>query len=267
MKQDFTDGAKKCWCKAMKYKEIGRTDTNFHPSERPGIAQHRNIAHGHSYLLAVNSRFDYEPEAMDTSLVMVVAMDTLLIGMIDSNINITGSAWIDVGPFNTTTFDKYKLYWTYDIDSTCTLIKESTVQVKDSVLAVWNTFGLHAGEYTLRLTIWDSDGDSLTALRDITLQIVGINEQKDLPVENSFQVYENPCKDELTFCFTLPHSDYVTLKLYDIQGREVAILMKDKLNPGTHSIVFDTKRLTNGVYFCKLNSDEFSQTKKLLLLR
>ncbi|GAI31177.1 unnamed protein product, partial [marine sediment metagenome] len=87
--------------------------------------QSTNLAHGHSYFLAVNSFFEYEPEAMDTAFVMVAAIDSPVTGMVDTTIDIYGSAWVDVGPFNSITHDRYKLYWAYDGGTIWTLIHES----------------------------------------------------------------------------------------------------------------------------------------------
>ena len=135
--------------------------------------QSTNLAHGHSYLLAVNCNFEYEPEAMDTALVMFTAIDSLSDDTVGVSIDIIGSAWIDAGTYNTTTFDRYKLYCSHADDTLWTLIDESTSQIYNDSIALWNTSGLSDGNYDLRLTIWNSVGDSLTAFRAITLLPAG----------------------------------------------------------------------------------------------
>ncbi|MCD4790666.1 MAG: hypothetical protein K8R37_11760, partial [Bacteroidales bacterium] len=132
--------------------------------------QSTNIAHDNSYLLAVNSSFDYEPEAMDSALAMFTAIDSLSDNTVGTTVDILGSAWIDAGPQSTITFDRYKIYWTPAGDSVWTLIEESTDMVHHDTLAVWNTSGFNIGDYDLQLTITDSFGDSLTAYKTITLQ-------------------------------------------------------------------------------------------------
>ncbi len=131
--------------------------------------QSTNLAHGHSYLLAVNSYFDYIPEALDTSLVMVAAIDSPFIGLVDHAIAIFGSAWIDAGPSSAIGFDRYGVYWTPESGSTWTLIEESTTEFYNDTLAVWNTAGMNQGDYDLRLTLWDDAGDSLTAFGKMSL--------------------------------------------------------------------------------------------------
>jgi hypothetical protein len=55
--------------------------------------------------------------------------------------------------------------------------------------------------------------------------------------------------------------------VYDIQGREVQTLVNERLKPGTYEATFDGSQLTSGVYFYKLITDGFSETKKMLLIK
>lgn len=59
----------------------------------------------------------------------------------------------------------------------------------------------------------------------------------------------------------------VTLKVYDLPGREVATLINEYLQPGTYEVSFDGSRLNSGVYFYRLSTDGFSETKKLVLIK
>ena len=131
--------------------------------------QSTNLAHGNSYFLAVNSFFAYEPEAMDTALVMFAAIDSPTTGMIGKIIDVFGSAWIDQGPHNPIAFDRYSMYWSPSEDTTWTLIAESVNEAHHDILATWNTSGMGEGEYDLRLTLWDSAADSLTAYKNVTM--------------------------------------------------------------------------------------------------
>ena len=100
---------------------------------------------------------------------MFAAIDSPAIGMIDTTIEIYGSAWIDAGPFSPVTFDRYTLYWAFEGNFTWTLIEESTDTVHHAIIAEWNTDGMAEGDYDLRLTIWNSAGDSLTAFKSVGL--------------------------------------------------------------------------------------------------
>ena len=59
----------------------------------------------------------------------------------------------------------------------------------------------------------------------------------------------------------------VTLKVYDILGREVATLVNKQLTPGKYSVKFDGSNLSSGIYFYRLDAGSFVKTKKLILLK
>jgi hypothetical protein len=57
------------------------------------------------------------------------------------------------------------------------------------------------------------------------------------------------------------------LSVYDLRGREIQTLVNEKLNPGTYEVTFDGSNYASGVYFYRLRSGEFVETKKLVLLK
>jgi len=59
----------------------------------------------------------------------------------------------------------------------------------------------------------------------------------------------------------------VRLVIYDILGREVAVLVNNELKPGTYEVEWDGTNFVSGVYFCKLVSNEFVDTKKMILIK
>jgi len=81
------------------------------------------------------------------------------------------------------------------------------------------------------------------------------------------QNYPNPSNSSTTICFSLPRREHVTLKVFDVLGREIATLINGELNPGEHSVVYDTKNLPSGVYFYHLTTPTFSQTKSMEVLK
>jgi hypothetical protein len=60
---------------------------------------------------------------------------------------------------------------------------------------------------------------------------------------------------------------YVRLIVYDILGREVATLVNEKQKPGNYEVEFDGSKLTSGVYFYRLQTRNYTSTKKMILLR
>ena len=60
---------------------------------------------------------------------------------------------------------------------------------------------------------------------------------------------------------------HVTLKVYDILGREVATLVNEKKKPGNYEVTWDASNQPSGVYFYQLKTNDFVETKKMILMR
>ncbi len=234
--------------------------------------QSTNIAHDHSSILAVNSYFEYEPEAVDTALVIVVAIDGPPSGQADDSIDITGSAWMDTGEYNPTEFDRYRVSWAEDGGSDWTLIAESTTQAQNEVIGSWNTSGMTEGEYDLRLTLYSTADDSLTASADITLYPLGIEESHGQN-HSCYLSYPNPFTAGAAFTYRLTANETVVLRVFDVCGRLVDTLMNEAQTAGEHSVTWDSSgnsghSMSAGIYFCDFQvGDEYAQTGKVLLFR
>lgn len=81
------------------------------------------------------------------------------------------------------------------------------------------------------------------------------------------QNYPNPFNAETTIVFFIPYSEVITLKVYDLLGKELITLVDGKLNPGKHSVKLNVSNLASGIYFYRLTADPFSLTKSMLLLK
>ncbi|MEK6569987.1 MAG: T9SS type A sorting domain-containing protein, partial [Bacteroidota bacterium] len=81
------------------------------------------------------------------------------------------------------------------------------------------------------------------------------------------QNYPNPFNPATAIRFEISGSRFVSLKVYDVLGREVAALGNEQKPAGRHSVDWNATGLTGGVYFYRLNAGEFVETKKLVLLR
>ena len=82
-----------------------------------------------------------------------------------------------------------------------------------------------------------------------------------------FQNYPNPFNPATSIEYRVGSSEYVTLKVYDLLGREVAILVNEEKHPGNYEVEFDGSNLSSGVYFYQLKAGEFVETKKMIYLK
>lgn len=81
------------------------------------------------------------------------------------------------------------------------------------------------------------------------------------------QNYPNPFNPMTKVKFEIPNSGFVKLKVYDVQGREVAVLVNEQLNQGTYEVDWNALNYPGGVYFYKLTSDGFSDAKRMVLVK
>jgi len=81
------------------------------------------------------------------------------------------------------------------------------------------------------------------------------------------QNYPNPFNPVTSIKFSIPASEQVSLKIYDLTGKEVASLVNSRLNSGVYEYKFDASKLSSGVYFYKLSAGNFSDIKKMMLVK
>lgn len=95
-----------------------------------------------------------------------------------------------------------------------------------------------------------------------------VNENiKEIPIANVLnQNYPNPFNPTTIISFLIQKSQYVELKVFDILGNEVAVLLNEYRDAGEHKVKFDGRNLSSGIYFYQLKAGDFIQTKKLIIL-
>lgn len=81
------------------------------------------------------------------------------------------------------------------------------------------------------------------------------------------QSYPNPFNPITTIEFRLPARELVSLRVYDLLGREVALLLHEEVLPGSYTVRWDASHLPTGVYYYRLTAGSFTETKKAILLK
>jgi hypothetical protein len=106
---------------------------------------------------------------------------------------------------------------------------------------------------------WRPLSELLTPVKD---------KQNNLPINYSLQQnYPNPFNPSTVIEYQLPKSSFVTLKVYDVLGREVRTLFNGYKTLGKYSVSFDASNYASGVYFYRLKSDGYSSIKKMILMK
>jgi len=102
----------------------------------------------------------------------------------------------------------------------------------------------------------------------LTDEVVSVKNEE--PVLQSFileQNYPNPFNPSTTIRYSIPTSEFVTLKVYDVLGNEIATLVNEEKPIGSFEVNFNAVELSSGIYFYKLQVGSFIETKKMILLK
>ena len=93
---------------------------------------------------------------------------------------------------------------------------------------------------------------------------------KDFSVPTEYILYQNfpnPYNPTTTIKYQIPELSFVTLKVYDVLGNEIATLINEEKPIGSYEVEFDGRGLSSGIYFYKLQAGSFVETKKMILLK
>jgi hypothetical protein len=85
------------------------------------------------------------------------------------------------------------------------------------------------------------------------------------------QNYPNPFNPTTLIRFSIPQNSFVTLKVYDVIGNEIAILINEEKSAGNYEVEFSSSKnnlkISSGVYLYQLSANDFRETKKMLLIK
>jgi hypothetical protein len=96
----------------------------------------------------------------------------------------------------------------------------------------------------------------------------GVSQESRVPRDfRLFQNYPNPFNPSTQISYSLPITHHASLKVFDLLGREVAVLVDEESSPGAHTATWDASGFPSGVYFYRLHAGDFVETKKLILTR
>jgi hypothetical protein len=142
-----------------------------------------------------------------------------------------------------------------------------TTWTKEQLQAAYNmrviyydgSYGIHNPKFTVTLL-----KGTIKALGGV----VSVEESKEVPTNYAlYQNYPNPFNPTTNIKFSLPKASHVKLTVYDVLGKEVQTLVNNQLSAGTHTIAFNGANLASGVYLYRIESGDFVQVNKMLLVK
>jgi len=190
----------------------------------------------------------------------------------------------DIAPTN---YNQRDIFVQYSLDNGTTwsnpLRLTNTVNIDETYPSVsfWNR-GTQGGPYQLNITYMKDPGvgpasfggnapssRNFQIYRKLTgLAPIGIaNNQNILKEYRLSQNYPNPFNPSTKISYNIVKSSHILLKVYDILGREVAILVNEVQQPGFIDVIFNANNLPSGIYFYTINAGEFTDTKKMILVK
>jgi len=101
------------------------------------------------------------------------------------------------------------------------------------------------------------------------MNIVSIHEEKIIKPEkiSLYQNYPNPFNPSTTIRYSLPEASHVTLNIYDITGRLAEQLVNQNTPAGFHTVTWDASGYSSGIYFARMQAEDFVKTQKMVLMK
>lgn len=122
--------------------------------------------------------------------------------------------------------------------------------------------------YFYKVAAFDYAGNRGETSAEIPIIVTSLISGSGIPTEYSLnQNYPNPFNPTTEISFGIPKSSNVKITIYNSVGKEVAVLVNRNLSAGYHTYKFDASRLASGVYFYNMQSDNFVNVKKMLLVK
>jgi hypothetical protein len=99
--------------------------------------------------------------------------------------------------------------------------------------------------------------------------VIGVNSNsRKIPANFAlYQNYPNPFNPVTKINFDIPKSSHVNLRIFDVLGREVAVLVNENMKPGKYEAEWNASQFASGVYFYEINTDDFRDVKKMILIK
>jgi len=260
---------------------INGTGVLFAGTRLPEQAVYKSVDNGNSWNPVYTGEHNFNSLAINHKGYVYTAtgnLNTNLLGDFIAYSKDTGTSWEVPSTFGTSSYGlvinsrgdlflgRYKCVWVSTDDGENWVIESSGLEPDYGRLISYgiNPLGyLYAGQeggYVYR-----------TTFTTIGIENLGTG----IPVNyNLYQNYPNPFNPSTTIKFDVPYSSLsfgeglrVRLTIYDVLGKEIAVLVNEGLKPGSYQVKWNASGYSSGVYYYKLVSGDFSQTRKMVLIK
>jgi len=208
-----------------------------------------------SIIMVIQSNVLQEPVPYDNACAWFAFIEKPFDTFIDTTTAITGSAWINkTANSQLMNFKSYRLYYQMNGATIWNDIPTDSLHEKhNEILGIWDTHGLLAGQYNIKLVLLDNFGNPAEAIKAVNLMpkvLAGMNEH----TSQLIHCFPNPVTDRLYIEFNEKLSKHVSIKLFSQLGIEIYSCNEiDKIKNDCFFI--DTKFLKAGIYFLNVYSD------------
>ncbi len=242
-------------------------------------------ADGSAVMMFLNSAPAMRPTVLDTALTLEMFVGLPSAPRVDSDVPVTGTALVTPGPHNRLSMDHYLLDWAAGVDpqsTEWTRIDSVGGSVFQDTLGIWDTRGLDPGYHMLRLTVRSAYVDTFRLDMPLVVYVtlnesIGIGEKgREIGIPRAtalLQNVPNPFNPSTDIRFALAEGGAVQLRVFDVRGRLVRVLVDGDLQPGEHTAHWDGKdgngvSIPSGVYICALQTAAGERfTRKMVLAK
>lgn len=198
---------------------------------------------------------------------------------------VTASPFIDItypnGGENIYLDSTYIIRWESNVNDTLNIMlvktnEEIVYLIADSITSATNALSWHVPadlpiDTSYKISIASLTHTSVSDSSDNAFSVdgpTGVSGSVNLITAYGLsQNYPNPFNPTTNFEFRVAEYGFVSIKVYDVLGREVKILVNEERPAGSYKVIFDAGDLSSGVYFYKMQAGSFTDTKKFILLR
>ncbi len=163
-------------------------------------------------------------------------------------------------------FQYYAIYRSLDPEFTADTMNTYSYSTTDNLYSDVNV--IQGTTYYYVIAAIDYSGNASEFSEKVSATVTDVDSGTEIPTVYALgQNYPNPFNPSTVIKFSIPNSGLVSLKVFNILGEEVATLINEMKSVGVYEVSFDASNLTTGMYIYRIQSGEFTSTKKMLLIK